>query len=448
MFTRNTQPRDLDTLAFKNAGAYNNKAMRYWIIILLITFFAVYETTLADSTAPILTFPAEIKIRVNGFEEGLSNDTSGQWITLSPYLIRDRKKYSEIENIEFCETEKSYCILMNDTEERLRVTKKDSFTLTREKVAAYLEDLKRRTDTPPIDAVFSVEDGKVTTFSLSRNGGSLNIEKSLKTIANYATIENKPSTTIDLTYDVVYPKMKSEDTENLGINSLIGEGKSNFKGSPKNRIYNIRVATSRYNGALIKPGEEFSFVSLLGEVDGEHGYLPELVIKKDKTEPEFGGGICQVSTTAFRAAIYSGLKITARRNHAYPVRYYNPQGMDATVYVPRPDLRFINNTPGHILIQTKIEGTELTFQFYGTGDGRKVEVDGPKITQKNPDGSMKATFTQKVLDKDNQEMINDVFNSAYDSPNKYPHPGEEKFTSKPDDWSKKQWQDYKKLHNL
>jgi len=178
-------------------------------------------------------------------------------------------------------------------------------------------------------------------------------------------------------------------------------------------------------------------------VDGEHGYLPELVIKNNVTEPEFGGGICQVSTTAFRAAIYSGLKITARKNHAYPVSYYNPQGMDSTVYVPNPDLRFINNTPNYILIQTKIVGTQLIFDFYGTDDGRKTTVDGPYTTDKQPDGSLKAHFTQHVIDKDGKEFIDDIFNSAYGSPYKFPHPGGPTLATKPANWSDDEWKNYK-----
>jgi len=117
--------------------------------------------------------------------------------------------------------------------------------------------------------------------------------------------------------------------------------------------------------------------------------------------------------------------------------------MDSTVYVPRPDLRFINNTPGYILIQPRIEDTELIFSFYGKDDGRKINVIGPKITERNPDGSMKATFTQQVYDKDGKVIIEDVFNSSYDSPGKYPHPGEV-LIQKPSDWSQKQWDTYKK----
>jgi hypothetical protein len=118
--------------------------------------------------------------------------------------------------------------------------------------------------------------------------------------------------------------------------------------------------------------------------------------------------------------------------------------MDSTVYVPNPDLKFINNTPNYILVQAKIVGTVLTFSFYGTDDGRKTTVDGPYITEKQPDGALKAHFTQHVSDKDGKEFINDVFNSAYASPYKYPHPGGPVLSAKPSNWSGDEWKAYQK----
>ncbi|MCW1949710.1 MAG: VanW family protein [Candidatus Shapirobacteria bacterium] len=356
---------------------------------------------------------------------------------------------SEIENINFCQyTNTLACDLIFSFQDSQHIKKISTKNISDKKINDFLNDLERQVNKDPENAKLKYENERVSAFSLGSNGIKLNKEESFIKLREYLA-SAQPSGELVLPFTETKPEVSIDSIQNMGINSLIGEGRSNFKGSPKNRIYNINVATNRFNGVLIKPGEEFSFVKVLGEVDGEHGYLPELVIKKDKTEPEFGGGICQVSTTAFRAAIYSGLKITARRNHAYPVQYYNPQGMDSTVYIPRPDLRFINNTPGYILIQTKIEDMELVFDFYGTSDGRKINIIGPKITEKKPDGSMKATFTQQVFDKNNKLVFEDIFNSSYDSPNKYPHPGQEtKLTSKPKDWSNKQWDEYKKANNL
>lgn len=357
---------------------------------------------------------------------------------------------SEIENPDFCQYQKSIlCNLTFSWKDSSHIQKNYLITLDENAISQYLSNLAKQFNKDPADAKFKIEDGKVSAFSLNEKGRKLDEEKSLELLVNY--FKDSPTKSfLDLPYREIDPEVSIDSVDSMGITTLIGEGRSNFRGSPKNRIFNIQVAIKRFDGVLIKPGEDFSFVKVLGEVDGEHGYLPELVIKKDKTEPEFGGGICQVSTTAFRAAINSGLEITARRNHAYPVAYYNPQGMDATVYVPKPDLRFKNNTSGYILIQTQIEGTELIFDFYGTPDGRKINIIGPKILERNADGSMKTTFTQQVFDANDNLIIEDVFNSSYDSPSKYPHPGSstDVLTQKPNGWSDKEWKDYKKAHGI
>lgn len=389
-----------------------------------------------------------LNLVINGLEESVPFSEFSAWLKHDPILIKHATSKAEIENIYYCSQNLAFCQLAETYREKIKVRKKDVTVADMDKIKSFIEDLGRRINKEPVDAKFKIENGKVTAFELGKKGMRVDQEKSSEIIKDNL-LRNNYWEKINLAYMIIEPAMESEDIGSLGLDTLIGEGKSNFRGSPQNRIHNIKVATSRFNGVLIKPGEEFSFVNVLGDVDEEHGYKAELVIKKDKTEPEFGGGICQVSTTAFRAALYSGLKITARRNHAYPVSYYNPQGMDATVYIPRPDLRFLNNTPNHILIQTEIIGTELIFRFYGTSDGRRIEIEGPKITERNHDGSMKTVFTQKVYNKDNSMLIEDIFKSAYDSPSKYPHPGQElKLTKKPKGWSDNEWKEYKNANGL
>ncbi len=370
------------------------------------------------------------------------------WIKEKSSISYAENYKSEIENGNFCAYEKSsLCKLSFSYRKEDRFKKTISITLDTDLVKNSIANIAKKVNKDASDSRFKVVDGKVSLFSLSEKGLKLDEAKSLDVVIS--AFKNKTmDAKLDLPYAEIDPIVTTDSIDTMGVNTLIGEGQSNFRGSPKNRILNINVAVKQFDGILIKPGEEFSFVKTLGEVDGEHGYFPELVIKGDKTEPDFGGGICQVSTTAFRAAIYSGLKITARTNHAYPVSYYNPQGMDATVYVPRPDLKFINNTPGYILIQVKIAGTVLTFDFYGTSDGRRTNVIGPTITEKNPDGSMKATFTQQVFDKDNNLVRADVFNSNYESPSKFPHPGQtsDTLTTKPKNWSDHEWKAYKAAH--
>jgi vancomycin resistance protein YoaR len=393
----------------------------------------------ADQNSPIIT------LVVDQYSDPISKAQLSDWISHKNTFSLSPTIKSEFENTKYCPVKSFYCefTMTKISREHLRLSTES--LLDSNAIKAHIEDLSRKVNRDPQEPKFKAEGGVVTSFSEAQNGIELNIEKSSQLVYEALSKDsNTPNQKIELPFDSKKVATNYGDVNNLGISSLIGQGVSNFKGSPKNRIFNIKVATDRFNGLLIKPGEEFSFVKNLGEVDAEHGYLPELVIKNNVTEPEFGGGICQVSSTAFRAAIYSGLKITARRNHAYAVSYYNPAGMDSTVYLPNPDLRFVNNTPNYILIQTKIVGTVLTFDFYGTDDGRKTTVDGPYTTDKQPDGSLKAHFTQNVIDKDGKVFINDLFNSSYGSPYKYPHPGGPILTVKPANWSNDEWKAYKK----
>lgn len=114
------------------------------------------------------------------------------------------------------------------------------------------------------------------------------------------------------------------------------------------------------------------------------------------------------------------MKITERFPHSFPVVYYSPQGFDATIYPPHPDLRFINDTPGHLLIQTKVIENSLIFDFYGTDDERQVKLIGPIHYDIKPDGSMKAKLTQEVYDADGDLIREKTFYSNYKSPSLYP----------------------------
>jgi vancomycin resistance protein YoaR len=117
----------------------------------------------------------------------------------------------------------------------------------------------------------------------------------------------------------------------------------------------------------------------LGAIDKTSGYLPELVIKGNRTIPELGGGLCQIGTTLFRAALQSGLPITERRSHSYRVSYYEPAGTDCTIYSPHPDCRFLNDTGTYIFLQTRIDGDDLIFKFWGARDGRNVAITEPVV---------------------------------------------------------------------
>jgi len=267
-----------------------------------------------------------------------------------------------------------------------------------------IEDLTAQINQSTENAKLILQNGKAEEFNPGQNGQALDIYSLAQSLQSDALLVGLPVL-------ISEPKIKLSQTNTLGINELVAAGESDFSGSPANRVHNISVGSKKYDGVIIKPLEEFSFNKFLGDVDAEHGFLPELVIKPDGLVPEFGGGLCQVSTTAFRAAMNAGLPITARRNHSFAVKYYAPQGSDATIYPGALDLKFTNNLPSSFLIHTKIVGRKLYFEFYGTKDNRSVVFEGPYQFDQKPDGSMKASWTRHVTMND--QTTTQTFKSTY-----------------------------------
>ena len=170
--------------------------------------------------------------------------------------------------------------------------------------------------------------------------------------------------------------------EGVGVLSLLAEGRSSYRlGNQEDRVFNIKKGLGKYDGTVIPVGAEFSFNQILGYVRYEDGWRPALAIfGGGGVRPVPGGGLCQVSTTMYRAAINSGLPITSRRPHSLDVSYYHEygDGIDSTIYPPEDiDLKFVNDTPGPIFIHayTDNDAEEAIVEFYGIDDGRSVELE-------------------------------------------------------------------------
>ena len=182
----------------------------------------------------------------------------------------------------------------------------------------------------------------------------------------------------------------------LGITELVHSESSYFYGSSEARIQNIKMAASQFHGLLVPPNSTFSMAAAMDEITLDNGYAEALIIYNGQTIEGVGGGVCQVSTTLFRAAFFSGFQITERHPHAYRVSYYektsgnqrnsNLAGLDATVYVPIIDLKFTNDTPYWLLMETYVDESSkrITWKFYSTWDGRSVDWDttGPTDIEK------------------------------------------------------------------
>lgn len=255
-----------------------------------------------------------------------------------------------------------------------------------DKLRSFVRSLEESVDKDPQDALFTFSNGRVKAFSPAKKGYKLNREETVALLIDeLKKIESgKKTGIVVLPVEIVPPKVTTADSNEFGISDLVGKGESYFRHSAPSRIANIKLAAKRLNGLLLRPGEEFSFNKALGEVSQRTGFKQAYVIQNGRTVLGDGGGVCQVSTTLFRAALNAGVPIVERHAHSYRVFYYeqnSPPGLDATVFAPSVDLRFKNDYPCWLLIQSKVDENDqkLEFLLFACPDGRKVKMSKPKV---------------------------------------------------------------------
>jgi vancomycin resistance protein YoaR len=317
-----------------------------------------------------------------------------------------------------------------------------SYSGSTDSIVKLLSPMEKKIHKDPIDALFQVENNRVSAFKQSQEGLTIDFEKIEESVQENipGIIGGKKSLTLRIPLKILEPEVTTEEANKFGIVEEIGYGSSKFAHSIPNRVYNVTLAASRLNGVLVAPGEEFSFAKYLGDVSKFTGYREAYVIQNGKTVLGDGGGVCQVSTTLFRAILNAGLPVTERHAHAYRVGYYEQDmepGVDATVYVPSVDLKFLNDSENYILIQSYVDQVNMamSFTFYGKKDGRIVSMTNPVVTDQSPApeseyqddptlpaGTLKqvdyaapgakTSFTRTVT-KDGKLIISETYKSTY-----------------------------------
>ena len=273
-------------------------------------------------------------------------------------------------------------------------------SLDEEQVRAFVQQAAKQIHRPAFDAAldFDRETGQVVVLEPSQAGQSLDVEASVAAIV--AAVLPDPaqqSTTgtaallgatqvITAPLTIVQPKVDSNKIAELGIVEQVSEGTTYFKGSAPERVKNIVNAAGKFQGTVIPPGEEFSFYKAVGDVSAANGFVDSLIIRGDRTETGVGGGVCQVSTTVFRAAFWGGFPIVERYPHSYVVSWYGEPGYDASIYTPSADFRFLNDTGHYLLVKPEVDIKQgrITFHIYGTKPDREVEAEKSVITNKKP----------------------------------------------------------------
>jgi vancomycin resistance protein YoaR len=276
---------------------------------------------------------------------------------------------------------------------RVQIIKK-SFVLDARAVARSKKfDKLSSTLEPKLEAVFKAltREGKDARF-VNENGSWVARQRSAwrvdekQTRANILEAIKAGKGSAEVTLEVTPPKRNVRNWAESGITTLYGKGRSSFEGSPEFRVRNIVVGASKLDNDYLENGEELDFNASVGAINKATGFVEGFVIVGGTLEKEDGGGICQVSTTLFRAAYNAGLPITERHEHSHRVKYYDPVGFEATVYAPSKNLKFKNDSGNTLLIQAEWaeQAQTLAFYLFGRAPNRQVTVSKPVISDFKP----------------------------------------------------------------
>ncbi|HAI98529.1 TPA: hypothetical protein DCL30_03235 [Candidatus Peribacteria bacterium] len=272
-----------------------------------------------------------------------------------------------------------------------------NFTVSSERIRGYLQSNPLPGTVRPVDATVQStqidEDTilRAQTDTIARGGYETDDAQVSQTIADAFAL-HASSLVLNVHERGGRISYLDENGRQLTL-ELLSVGQSNYKYSPADRIFNVRKALKEHiNNVIVPAGQVFSFNSTLGgAVSLGHGWRnAKVIVSGTQLEMRPGGGICQASTTVYRAIVNGGFPVIERRAHSLYVTYYKKYGVgiDATVYSGTQDLTFVNDTGAPLLIQTSDdpETSDALVSFYGIPDGRKVQVEGPYFSRNAPEG--------------------------------------------------------------
>lgn len=233
------------------------------------------------------------------------------------------------------------------------------FTYDKESIIKTLDAIAKDINSEAVDASIRLKlEGFVITAE--KLGVSLNKNKAAEMIEQ--RIENYDISKVEIPVDIVEPEIKKSDLEN--ITEKLGEYSTKFNAANTSRSYNIKLATKSVTDVLIRPGEVFSLNKTIGPRLAKYGFKTAKVIINNEYVDGIGGGICQVSTTLYNAALLSNMEIVERKNHSMPSDYVS-LGRDATISGDYIDMKFKNNNKYPIYIYGEVKGNQVKFSIYG-----------------------------------------------------------------------------------
>ncbi|MBT8250681.1 MAG: VanW family protein [Acidimicrobiia bacterium] len=260
-----------------------------------------------------------------------------------------------------------------------------------EVMESYLEPLQDELEAPPRDAVITVTDDDQVVIEPSRPGGLIDPTMVVSEVVSAAGSAGRTGT---LTYvEGSEAAFTTEDAEALGIKEKVSEF-TTFHDCCQPRVQNIHQIADIVDGALVMPGEEFNVNEFVGPRTREKGFVPAPMILAGRFVDSVGGGISQFATTLYNAVFFGGYTDVTHTPHSFYFSRY-PEGREATVSFPKPDLIFRNDTEAALLIKTEYTDTEITVKFFGDNGGIDVQADLSErsrfrnpVTEYQPDSSL------------------------------------------------------------
>ncbi len=260
-----------------------------------------------------------------------------------------------------------------------------------EKLKTYLETkIATQINVPSQDAILKALPAEGSDYAqvegVAKDGKTVDIDQAVA--AFYQAIKDG-GRSAQLSVQTVTGKIINQTEKDLGNLELLSVGKSNFAKSPAGRDFNVRKGLNeKVNSIMVAPGGTYNFNKNLGVVSNSAGWKNALAIfGGGRLAPAPGAGLCQVSTTVYRAALYAGLPIIERSPHSLYVTYYkmHGDGLDSTIFPGVKNLRFENNTGNWLLVQAYDQGSDAYVKIYGTSDGRSVDMSGPFYPKSIPE---------------------------------------------------------------
>lgn len=266
---------------------------------------------------------------------------------------------------------------------RIRTSKMDipvKFHYERENILKALDKIAKEINRDAIDATIRLKAGGFV-LTAEKQGAKLNNNKAAEIIAK--RIESYDISKVELPVDIIEAEIKKSDLEK--ITEKIGEYSTKFNAANTSRSYNIKLATKSVTDVLVKPGEVFSLNKTIGPRLTKYGYKTAKVIINNEYVDGIGGGICQVSTTLYNAALLSNMKIVERKNHSMPSDYVS-LGRDATISGDYIDMKFENNSKYPVYIYGEVIGNQVKFSIYGKKEypNRSVKIKTEVVKKIEP----------------------------------------------------------------